>query len=81
MQISIGFWSWSLVRYQVSVSDSVNEPENPLKCAECGQTVMVHLHYLTHIPILRPIPIKCVQNQWKFASVLVWVQCKHFRAF
>ena len=27
--------------------------------------------------ILRPIPIKCVQKQWRFASVSVYLHCDH----
>ena len=34
---------------------------------------MVHLHCLTSKTLPRPIPMKCVQNQWKFTSVSVKV--------
>ena len=35
--------------------------------------LMVHVHCPTPVPVPvpRPLLIKCVQNQWKFASVLV----------
>ena len=42
--------------------------------------LMVHLHCSIPRPVQRPIPIKCVQNQWKFASVSVQVRCNHFPA-
>ena len=47
------------------------EPMNSMVVKPCSYITefMVHLHCATRTPILRPI--KCVQNQWKFALVSV----------